>query len=98
MEGTELNLVLNHLRLAIRMGIILLPTSFIIGVIVGWALSKWELTHVGSVLGASIGGLAMAWLTWAYYQTRGLMHYSGFGKWKPDDPGETSATQPRSPR
>ncbi len=66
--------ILNHLRAAIRNGVILLPTVFVIGALTGWAFAAWHRTHLGAILGTLFGLLATTWVTWAFYKTRGLMH------------------------
>ena len=68
-----------HLELAIRNAIILLVITFLIGGLVGWALSQWARAPVGSLLGAVIGIGFLAWFCRMYYVTRGLLHLTGIG-------------------
>lgn len=69
----ELEPVLNHLRLAVRNAVILLPTVFVFGVIAGWGASMWRESWLSAVAGVAIGTAAAAWTTWVYYATRGLL-------------------------
>lgn len=62
-----------HLDLAIRNAIVLSVVTFIIGGLVGWALSQWARAPVGSLLGALIGTGYLVWLCRMYYATRGLL-------------------------
>jgi hypothetical protein len=78
--GVDIGPVLNHLRLAIRNGVILIPTAFVHGLVVAWGISKWPETRLGASFVVALGTVLVVWLTWAYYRTRGLMHHSGFGK------------------
>ena len=71
----SLEQLLNHLRLAVRNAVILLPTVFLLGMAAGWAISQWNLTILGAITGWLIPTAACTWLTRAYYKTRGLMHY-----------------------
>jgi len=84
MTTTDIEPILNHLRAAVRNGVILLPTVFFIGALTGWALAAWPRTHVGAIAGTLFGLVTCTWVTWAFYRTRGLMHYSGFGRWTPE--------------
>lgn len=74
--------ILNHLRTAIRNGASVIAASYLVGLIGGLALSQWADTRVGSVGGFFMSAAMAGYLTWAYYKTRGLLHYSGFGKWR----------------
>jgi hypothetical protein len=84
MDDADTELVTNHLRYALRVGAALLPTGFGFGLIAGLSISQWEQTRLGAIIGAALPTLVAAYVTFAYYRTRGFFHYSGFGKWKPD--------------
>lgn len=74
-EGSDAVLVLNHLRLAFRMAVILLPVMFLFGAFAGWFLAQWSQTPLGAAIGAGIVSLFGAWVTITYYRTRGLCTY-----------------------
>lgn len=75
----ETELVVNHLRSALRNSLILLPIMFVIGIYTGWAGSAWSRTRWGAVAGGALGLLAAGWLIWVFYRTRGLLHDSASG-------------------
>lgn len=74
MTDNNLELMTNHLRAAIRSTVILLPTVFLIGVVVGWGISLWNTDPVSSILLLGFGTLTTLWLTWLYRRTNGLLH------------------------
>lgn len=75
MNSSSEVLIFNHLRLAIRTGLFILPLMFIFGCIAGWSLAAWPHTHVGALLGCGIAVCFAIWVIVTYYRTRGLMAF-----------------------
>jgi hypothetical protein len=85
MEPGNTQLALNHLRVALRNGLVLQVAVFALGCIGGWGIASWSRDPVRSV-SVAIGALVPAsWFIWAYYRTSGLLHHGGFGKWNPEE-------------
>jgi hypothetical protein len=70
-------LILNHLRAAIRNGVILLSAQFLLGGMAGFGLAHFGRTSVGAIVGSLIPTIAGIWVIRQFISTRGLMH-SGF--------------------
>jgi hypothetical protein len=54
-----------------RSGVIFFWTSFVIGVITGWALSQISRAPVGAVIAATIGVGSVAWCAVTFRRTKG---------------------------
>ncbi len=70
-ENNE-RLIVNHLRLAVRTAVVLLPVQFFYGVCAGLLLCQWHRTPWGAAGGAIILVITSIWTTVVYYRTRGL--------------------------
>ena len=72
-QGVEKESVHDQLRVVIRNGVVLIPTAFALGLIVAWGISKWAATPMGASFVAALGTGAVAWLSWTFHRTRGIM-------------------------
>lgn len=63
-----------HLRIALRNGLILLPTVFFFGLMGGWALSHWARSRTAALAGSAVAASYAIWVWNLYYRTRGLLH------------------------
>ena len=68
-----------HLRIAIRNAQILGVVGFVIGGLVGWALTRWPTAPIGASLGTLIGAGLLGWFIRMYSATAGLLHLSRKG-------------------
>ena len=75
---TDVELERLHRRLAVRFAVVLLPTVFIVGIIAGTAARLWTENRGAAVLVAALAIWVVAWLTFAYYRTDGLLDHTGF--------------------
>mgnify|MGYP001560062087 CR=1 FL=1 len=74
----DIDLVVNHLRYAVRHAVILLVAVFVLGGVAGWAITLWPRSHFRSVVMMLSAIIPSLWFIWAYYRTAGLLHHSGF--------------------
>ena len=63
-----------HLRIAVRNALILVVVGFMIGGLVGWALTHWSTAPIGAGLGALVGLGLLGWFMHMYSATSGLLH------------------------
>lgn len=71
---------MTHLQVALRNALILFPTTFVIGVLSGWAISHVREALIGAIIGLLIGCGFTVWICWMYYTTRGVLHHAGFDR------------------
>lgn len=75
----EPDLVKLHLRVAVRMAVVLLPMMFVFGFIGGTGICLWGVNKGSAILTIGLCVVIGLWSTWAYYRTDGIMDHIGFG-------------------